>query len=128
MKKINFKIKKIIISNYADYVEGLSSNGGHYIDSTIYVREQKGLWRIEYASSGQNDFDFCPVCGYFCSHDHAWDLRSYERISTPDLIKLINELEGVTSWFYQDYHDRLKNDQLSLVININESSIEDEEY
>lgn len=77
---------KIRISDYSEYKEGLSNNGGCYSFWETYTRTENGF---EISHGTTADFEFCKICGSFggcsCTDD------DYETISEEELINRIEK-------------------------------------
>lgn len=83
-------MKKIIITDYSDFVADKCNNGGNYSYSTIYRQIKNNLYEVSYSTSAE--FDFCPCCGRFgCTDCDPSNDEDYEYISESKVKTAIKE-------------------------------------
>ena len=94
MKNIEYKnykkAKAIIFSDYSEYEEGKSNNGGCYGYTTVFEKvPNKDIWYKKEYTTGE----FCPYCrSFFCSGD--CEQAEYEESQSYTNRDILHQLHG----------------------------------
>ena len=89
-------ITKVRFNDYTEYDSEKCNNGGCYGFWTDYTRLESGNWEVSYGTTA--DFEFCPVCGSFGSHEDfetesGYSCGDFEVISEKELLNRIDKFE-----------------------------------
>lgn len=95
-------LKKIILTDYSQYVSGKSVNGGGYSFTTVYEKREGG-WIYYYTTSAA--FEYNSAFGVFesnCDHEEAWSIVEGRVISTEDvLVEIIGLIKDIKDKDYE---------------------------